>query len=68
MPPAIPTISTGAIGNKILRYFAGGNHSFTRIVNHTRQDLRQGKNPISQMRGIHNIRTAGLGFAVKAAR
>jgi hypothetical protein len=30
--------------NETLKIFAAGNHSFTGIVNHTRQDLRQGKN------------------------
>jgi hypothetical protein len=34
-----------AIGNEFLRFFGAGNHSFTGIVNHTRQDLRPGKNP-----------------------
>ena len=33
------------IGNRLLRFFGPGNHSFTRIVNHTGQDLRRGKNP-----------------------
>jgi len=32
------------MGNKTLKFFAGGNHSFTGIVNHTGQDLRPGKN------------------------
>ncbi|SIT56860.1 hypothetical protein BQ8794_30309 [Mesorhizobium prunaredense] len=32
------------MGNKFLKFFAGGNHSFTGIVNHTAQDLRPGKN------------------------
>ncbi|CDX28449.1 hypothetical protein MPL3356_80280 [Mesorhizobium plurifarium] len=32
------------MGNKALKIFAGGNHSFTGIVNHTGEDLRPGKN------------------------
>lgn len=39
-PPGFPP----AMGNKILKIFAGGNHSFTGIVNHTGEDLRPGKN------------------------
>ncbi len=34
----------GLKGNKFLKISAVGNHSFTGIVNHTRQDLRHGKN------------------------
>jgi RIO-like serine/threonine protein kinase len=32
------------MGNKILKFFRAGNHSFTGIVNHRAQDLRAGKN------------------------
>jgi len=32
------------MGNKLLKFFAVGNHSFTGIVNHTAEDLRPGKN------------------------
>src|SRR6185369_11207726 len=34
----------GPSGNHALKIYAAGNFSFTRIVNHTRQPLRRGKN------------------------
>jgi len=37
------------MGNEVLKYFAAGNHSFTGIVNHTRQDLRHGKDSHSSV-------------------
>jgi hypothetical protein len=41
------------IGNKLLKFFAVGNLSFTCIVNHTRQDLRRGKNHGLRAKGTH---------------
>ena len=43
-PPACDTAGSSTMENKFLRFFAAGNLSFTGIVNHTRQDLRHGKN------------------------
>jgi hypothetical protein len=39
----VPGSPVAAKENEILKFFAGGNHSFTGIVNHTREDLRHGK-------------------------
>jgi hypothetical protein len=40
------------MGNKTLKFFAGGNHSFTGIVNHTGQDLRPGKNSVADSEAV----------------
>ena len=39
------SLAGGSFGNKLLQISAAGNFSFTRIVNHTREALRRGKNP-----------------------
>ncbi|CCV15950.1 hypothetical protein MESS4_830170 [Mesorhizobium sp. STM 4661] len=51
------------MGNKPLKFFAVGNHSFTGIVNHTAQDLRPGKNSGSRLGSVASESLESLSLA-----